>query len=388
MRSWRSRTKVTARAVRARILTGAADLAAADWDACAGADNPFTRHAFFVALEASHSASARTGWRPTHIVVDGDDGRPTGILPGYLKSHSQGEYVFDHGWADAWERAGGHYYPKLQCAVPFTPATGPRLLLRHADAAPALIAAAQAVAEQNGISSVHATFLTADQQALFQDAGWLMRVGEQFHWYNDGYASFDDFLAALASRKRKQIRKEREGARASGVEIVQLTGAEITEAHWDAFWIFYQDTGARKWGRPYLTRPFFSLLGQTMGERVLLMLALRDGQPVAGALNLIGGDCLYGRYWGSTEDIPFLHFELCYYQAIDWAIRHGKARVEAGAQGAHKLARGYRPVATVSAHYIPDPNFRRAIADFVAREGAMVAADIEAMDLATPFRKG
>ena len=370
------------------MLSAAADLPAAEWNACAGDDNPFAAHAFFTALETSGSASGRTGWQPAHIVVDGPDGAAAGILPGYLKSHSQGEYVFDHGWADAWSRAGGEYYPKLQCAVPFTPATGPRLLLRDPAVAPALIAAAQAVARQNGLSSVHATFLTPDQQALFAAAGWLMRTGEQFHWYNDGYASFDDFLAALASRKRKQIRKEREGARASGVEIVQLTGADITEAHWDAFWIFYQDTGARKWGRPYLTRPFFSLLGETMGDRVVLMLALRHGRPVAGALNLVGGDCLYGRYWGSTEDIPFLHFELCYYQAIDWAIANGKARVEAGAQGQHKLARGYRPVATVSAHYIPDPGFRRAVADFVAREGAMVEADIEALDLATPFRKG
>ena len=376
------------REVRARVLSGAADIAAAEWDACAGSDNPFAAHAFFAALEASGSASARTGWQAAHLVVEGDDGTAAGILPGYLKSHSQGEYVFDHGWADAWDRAGGDYYPKLQCAVPFTPATGPRLLLRDAAAAPALIAAAQALTEQNGLSSAHATFLTPDQQALFAGAGWLMRVGEQFHWYNDGYTCFDDFLAALASRKRKQIRKEREGALASGVEIVRLSGPEITEAHWDAFWIFYQDTGARKWGRPYLTRIFFSLLGASMGERVLLMLALRDGRPVAGALNLIGGDCLYGRYWGSTEDIPFLHFELCYYQAIEWAILHGKARVEAGAQGQHKLARGYRPVATVSAHYIPDAGFRRAVADFVARESRMVAADIEAMDMATPFRKG
>ena len=376
------------RDIIARILSAAADLPAADWNACAGDDNPFTRHEFFAALEASGSASPRTGWQPAHIAVDGPDGRVTGILPGYLKSHSQGEYVFDHGWAEAWERAGGDYYPKLQCAVPFTPATGPRLLLRDPSAAGPLIAAAQAIAAQNGLSSVHATFLTPDQEEVFRRAGWLMRTGEQFHWYNDGYMSFDDFLAALASRKRKQIRKEREGARASGVEIVQLSGAEITEAHWDAFWVFYQDTGARKWGRPYLTRAFFSMLGDAMCERVLLMLALRDGRPVAGALNLIGSDCLYGRYWGSTEDIPFLHFELCYYQAIDWAIRHGKARVEAGAQGQHKLARGYRPVATVSAHHIPNANFRRAIADFVAREGAMVEADIEALDLATPFRKG
>jgi predicted N-acyltransferase len=374
--------------VRARVLAAAADMPAAQWDACAGPDNPFTRHAFIAALEASGSAVARTGWQAAHIVVDDGDGVPMGILPAYVKSHSQGEYVFDHGWGDAYERAGGLYYPKLQCAVPFTPATGPRLLLRDAAAAPVLIAAAQTLARQNQLSSVHATFLTPDQQALFADAGWLMRTGEQFHWSNDGYGDFGDFLGALASRKRKAIRKEREAALGDGLEIVHLTGSAISEAHWDAFWRFYQDTGQRKWGRPYLTRLFFSMVGETMGERVLLMLALRNGQPIAGALNFIGGDCLYGRYWGATEDVPFLHFELCYYQAIEWAIAHGLARVEAGAQGSHKLARGYRPVATVSAHYIVDNGFRKAVADFVARESQMVAADIEALDMATPFRRG
>jgi predicted N-acyltransferase len=374
--------------VRARVLTSAADLTAAAWDACAGADNPFVSHAFFLALEQSGSACTRTGWQPAHIVVDGRDGAPAGILPAYLKSHSQGEYVFDHGWAEAWERAGGRYYPKLQCSVPFTPATGARLLLREASAAPALLAAAETLARQNGLSSVHATFLTPEQQALFAAQGWLMRTGEQFHWSNDGYGCFDDFLAALSSRKRKTIRKEREAALANGVTIVHLRGDEISEAHWDAFWLFYQDTGARKWGRPYLTRAFFTQIGATMGDRVLLMLAMRDGRPVAGALNFVGTECLYGRYWGASEDIPFLHFELCYYQAIEWAIAHGRARVEAGAQGAHKLARGYRPVATVSAHYLPDAGFRRAVADFVTREAAMVAADIEAMDMATPFRRG
>lgn len=374
--------------IRARVVSKAADIEAAAWNACAGPDNPFVQHEFFAALEASGSAVARTGWQAAHVVIDDAAGVPAGILPGYLKSHSQGEYVFDHGWGDAFERAGGRYYPKLQCSVPFTPATGPRLLLRDASAAPALIAAAETLVRQNGFSSVHATFLTPDQQAMFAAAGWLMRSGEQFHWANDGYRDFGDFLAALSSRKRKTIRKEREAALASGVEIVHLTGRDITEAYWDAFWEFYQDTGARKWGRPYLTRPFFSMLGETMGDRVLLMLACRGNRPVAGALNLIGGECLYGRYWGATEEIPFLHFELCYYQAIEWAIANGRARVEAGAQGSHKLARGYRPVETVSAHYIPDPGFRRAVADFVAREAEMVHADIEAMDMATPFRRG
>jgi hypothetical protein len=374
--------------IRARILSAAADLSAADWNACAGPDNPFVAHEFFTSLESSGSACARTGWQPTHIVVDDAAGVPIGIMPAYLKSHSQGEYVFDHGWGEAYERAGGAYYPKLQCAVPFTPATGPRLLLRDPAAAPALLAAAETLVRQNNISSVHATFLTPEQQPLFAAQGWLMRTGEQYHWSNDGYADFADFLAALSSRKRKAIRKEREAALARGVEIVHLTGTAITEAHWDSFWHFYQDTGARKWGRPYLTRAFFSAIGAAMGDRILLMLALRNGEPVAGALNFIGSDCLYGRYWGSSQDIPFLHFELCYYQAIDWAIAHGLARVEAGAQGAHKLARGYRPVATVSAHYIVDKGFSRAVADFVAREGEMVAADIEAQDMATPFRKG
>ncbi len=373
---------------RARILAAAADLPAAQWDACAGTDNPFVSHAFINALEQSGSATGRTGWRPTHIVIDDEQGVPAAILLAYLKSHSQGEYVFDHGWADAWERAGGNYYPKLQCSVPFTPATGPRLLLRDPDLAETLLNAAQTLARQNGLSSVHATFLTPEQQSIFAAQGWLMRTGEQFHWSNQGYGSFDDFLAALSSRKRKTIRREREGALSTGISIVHLTGAAITEAHWDAFWHFYQDTGQRKWGRPYLARSFFSQIGATMGDRVLLMLALRDGRPVAGALNFIGESCLYGRYWGATEDIPFLHFELCYYQAIDWAIAHGLARVEAGAQGSHKLARGYRPVATVSAHYIPNPSFRSAVADFVAQETEMVAADIEALDMATPFRKG
>jgi hypothetical protein len=374
--------------IRARVLSAAADLPAAQWNACAGTDNPFVAHAFFASLEASGSACARTGWQPAHIVIDDAAGVPIGILPAYLKSHSQGEYVFDQGWADAYERAGGRYYPKLQCSVPFTPATGPRLLLRDAAAAPALLAAAETLARQNQLSSVHATFLTPGQQPLFAAQGWLLRHGEQFHWSNDGYGDFNDFLAALSSRKRKTIRKEREGALASGVVVTHVTGDAITEAHWDAFWKFYQDTGMRKWGRPYLTRKFFSMLGESMGDRVLLMLALKDGRPVAGALNFIGGECLYGRYWGSSEDIPFLHFELCYYQAIDWAIAHGLARVEAGAQGSHKLARGYRPVATVSAHFIPDRGLRTAVADFVAREAEMVAADIEALDMATPFRKG
>jgi len=373
-------------AITARIAQGVTSIAAEDWDACAGDANPFVGHAFLAALEASKSVGGRSGWQALPVVVDGDDGRPAGIAPAYAKSHSQGEYVFDQGWADAWERAGGQYYPKLQIAAPFSPVPGPRLLLRDPAIAPALIAALEAVTDQSGLSSAHATFIAPAEVALFEAAGWLIRQGTQFHWTNDGYASFDDFLAALASRKRKAIRKERAAA-VEGLTIRHLTGAEITPAHWDAFWVFYQDTGSRKWGQPYLTRAFFDRIGQTMGDRVLLILAERDGVPIAGALNLIGADTLYGRYWGATEEVPFLHFELCYYQAIDAAIARGLKTVEAGAQGEHKLARGYAPVATYSAHYIPDPGFRRAIADFLVREREAVASDREYLGELTPFRR-
>jgi len=373
-------------AITARIAQGVTSIAAEDWDACAGDANPFVGHAFLAALEASRSVGGRSGWQALPVVVDGDDGRPAGIAPAYAKSHSQGEYVFDQGWADAWERAGGQYYPKLQIAAPFSPVPGPRLLLRDPAVAPALIAALEAVTDQSGLSSAHATFIAPAEVALFEAAGWLIRQGTQFHWTNDGYASFDDFLAALASRKRKAIRKERAAA-VEGLTIRHLTGAEITPAHWDAFWVFYQDTGSRKWGQPYLTRAFFDRIGQTMGDRVLLILAERDGVPIAGALNLIGADTLYGRYWGATEEVPFLHFELCYYQAIDAAIARGLTTVEAGAQGEHKLARGYAPVATYSAHYIPDLGFRRAIADFLVREREAVASDREYLGELTPFRR-
>ena len=373
-------------AVTARLADGVAAIPAADWDACAGADNPFLSHAFLSVMEQSGSATARAGWQPIPIVIDGPDGHPAAIAPAYAKSHSQGEYVFDHGWADAWERAGGRYYPKLQIAAPFTPVPGPRLLLKDEAYAAPLIAAIEAVTDQHGLSSAHATFIAPDQVPLFEAAGWLIRSGTQFHWQNQDYATFDDFLAALASRKRKAIRKERATA-VEGLTIRHLTGAEITEADWDAFWIFYQDTGNRKWGRPYLTRQAFSLLGRDMADRILLIMADRDGVPIAGALNLIGADTLYGRYWGCSEDVPFLHFELCYYQAIDAAIARGLKTVEAGAQGEHKLARGYVPVTTWSAHYIPDPNFRRAIADFLVRERESVEADQEYLGELTPFRK-
>lgn len=371
----------------ARILSGAAALSPDAWDACAGAANPFVSHAFLTALEESHSVGGHSGWTPAPIVIDGPDGQPAAIAPAYLKAHSQGEYVFDHGWADAWERAGGRYYPKLQIAAPFSPVPGPRLLLRDPALAPALIAAIEAVTDQNELSSAHVTFITPEQLPHFEAAGWLIREGVQFHWHNDGYASFDDFLDALASRKRKAIRKERAAA-VEGLTIRHLSGGEIGPEHWDAFWTFYQDTGSRKWGRPYLTRAAFDRIGERLGDKVLLILAERDGVPIAGALNLIGADTLYGRYWGATEEVPFLHFELCYYQAIDAAIARGLKTVEAGAQGEHKLARGYVPVPTYSAHYIPHPAFRRAVAEFVVREREAIAAESEFLGELTPFRRG
>ena len=374
-------------AVVARIAPGVASFSAGDWDRCAGTDAPFLSQAFLAALEESGSATAETGWQPVPVAIDGPDGRPDAVMPAYVKSHSQGEYVFDHAWADAFQRAGGAYYPKLQIAVPFTPVPGRRLLTRAPALGPALIGAAERIVAAHGLSSAHATFIHPDEVPLFEAAGWLVRADSQFHWLNEGFATFDDFLATLASRKRKAIRKERAAA-VAGLEIVHLTGAGITEAHWDAFWAFYQDTGARKWGRPYLTRPFFSLLGEKLADRVLLILALRDGRPIAGALNLIGAEALYGRYWGCVEDVPGLHFELCYYRAIDFAIARGLERVEAGAQGEHKLARGYRPVPTWSAHYIAHPGFRRAVADYLTAERAAVAREIAALDEMTPFRKG
>jgi uncharacterized protein len=371
----------------ARIGAGVSSVDPAQWNACAGTDNPFVSHAFLSILEESGSATARTGWQPLPIAVDGPDGALAGVVPAYAKSHSQGEYVFDHAWADAWQRAGGRYYPKLQIAVPFSPVPGRRLLARDEAAAPLLIAAIEAVTVQNGLSSAHATFVAPDQVPLFEAAGWLIRTDSQFHWQNQNYESFSAFLDALSSRKRKAIRKERATA-VRGLDIRHLTGAELTEEIWDAFWVFYQDTGSRKWGRPYLTRAFFSLLGERMADQVLLVLAYRDGLPIAGALNLIGADTLYGRYWGAVEDVPFLHFELCYYQAIEAAIARGLKTVEAGAQGSHKLARGYVPVPTYSAHYIPDAGFRTAVADFLVRERAAVEREIAFLGEMAPFKRG
>jgi predicted N-acyltransferase len=372
--------------ILARLGRGVASFDAADWDRCAGTGDPFLSHAFLSALEESGSATARTGWQPVPIAIDGEDGRPAAVAPAYVKSHSQGEYVFDHGWAAAWERAGGDYYPKLQIAVPFTPVPGRRLLTEREDLALGLIAAAEAVVNQHGLSSAHATFIAQEEVALFERAGWLIRVDSQFHWHNRGYGGFEDFLADLSSRKRKALRRERSAA-LEGLEVEHLSGAAITEAHWDAFWVFYQDTGARKWGSPYLTRRFFSLLGERLADRILLILALRDGRPIAGALNLIGADALYGRYWGTTEEVPHLHFEICYHQAIEAAIERGLARVEAGAQGPHKLSRGYAPVPTWSAHFIPNPGFRAAVADFLEAERRAVAEEIGALAEMTPFRK-
>ena len=371
----------------ARLAPGIGAFDAADWDRCAGEADPFLSHAFLSALEDSGSATAATGWRPLPVAIDGPDGRPDAVMPAYVKSHSLGEYVFDHGWADAWERAGDSYYPKLQIAVPFTPVPGRRLLARAPALAPALIAAAERIVAAHGLSSAHATFITAEEVAAFSRAGWLIRTDSQFHWLNRDYAGFDDFLASLSSRKRKMIRRERALAQA-GLEIKHVSGADLSEGHWDAFWTFYQDTGARKWGRPYLSRAFFSLLGERLADRVLLIFALRDGRPIAGALNLIGADALYGRYWGCAEEVPHLHFEICYYQAIEAAIARGLKRVEAGAQGAHKLARGYRPVPTWSAHHIADPGFREAVAKFLAAERRAVTREIAALEEFTPFRRG
>jgi len=378
---------VSEKGVTVRIGESVGELPAAEWDALSGGGNPFVSHAFLSAMEDSGSVGGRSGWQPLPFTIDGLDGKLAAALPAYVKSHSQGEYVFDQSWADAWHRAGGHYYPKLQISAPFTPATGPRILTQDTALAPPLLRAAEQFCDANGLSSAHATFIEPAQQPLFEAAGWLIRNDIQFHWENRNYADFDEFLAVLSSAKRKNLRKERAAAQ-EGVEIRALTGGDIKPEHWDAFWHFYQDTGARKWGRPYLTREAFTLLGERMAESILLILAFIDDTPIAGALNFIGSEALYGRYWGAAVDKPFLHFELCYYQAIDSAIAMGLKRVEAGAQGGHKLARGYEPVKTISAHYIVNEGFREAVADFLKRERAGVAQDQMWLGERTPFRKG
>ena len=375
-----------------KVVSRIAEVPQAQWDACAGDDDPFVSHAFLSILEESGSATAQTGWAPRHVVVEAAGGEVVACAPLYLKSHSYGEYVFDWSWAQAYEQAGGRYYPKLQCAVPFTPVTGRRLLVRPAGAVAErqdlLLAAMLELARRHEASSLHVTFPVEGEWRRLVERGLLSRLGQQYHWLNDGYGDFDDFLAALSSRKRKAIRKERERVAGSGLDIRTLTGDAVEPHHWDAFFGFYQHTGDRKWGRPYLTRDFFRLLGERLADRVVLVMAERDGRPVAGALNLRGRDVLYGRYWGAVEDHPFLHFECCYYRAIDFAIGHGLARVEAGAQGEHKASRGYLPVSTVSAHWIADPALAGPVARFLDHERAAVAEDIRRQTAEGPFRNG
>ena len=379
-----------------RVHDTVADIGREAWETCASAPdhqaNPFISYDFLNALEDSGCVGAHTGWQPYHLSVADAAGRVAGVAPLYLKNNSQGEYVFDHSWAEAYQRAGGRYYPKLQCAAPFTPATGPRLIT--ADRPDrlvferALLGGALALTDKLSASSLHITFLTEGEWTRAGEQGLLLRQDQQYHWYNQGYATFDDFLAALSSNRRKNIRRERRDAQA-GLEIVALTGADLTEEHWDAFYAFYMDTGGRKWGRPYLNRLFFSLLGERMADRVMLIMAKRDGRWIAGALNLLGADCLYGRNWGCVEDLPFLHFELCYYRAIEEAIRLGLARVEAGAQGEHKIARGYLPKAVYSAHYIADPALRAPVANYLDREREAVQREMDYLaEEYSPFRKG
>ncbi|MEM9223717.1 MAG: GNAT family N-acetyltransferase [Pseudomonadota bacterium] len=352
--------------------------------------NPFVTYDFLSALEDAGCVGGRTGWHPRHLILRGPDGSAMAAAPAYLKGHSQGEYVFDYGWADAFERAGGRYYPKVQVSVPFTPAQGPRLLVgnaNHADRRNLVASALVALAEQTNASSVHVTFAEEDDFEALTEAGYLPRHDTQFHFVNRGYATTEDFLGALASRKRKQIRRERRDALANGISIRWVTGTDITEADWDAFYGFYMDTGSRKWGRPYLNREFFSLLGERLGETVCLIMADRDGRPVAGALNMIGSETLFGRYWGCVEDHPFLHFEVCYYQAIDFAIARGLGRVEAGAQGQHKLARGYEACQTRSAHFMRHAGLRDAIEDYLQGERRAVERQNEVLNTYAPFRK-
>jgi len=365
----------------AKIASGVSGLNPRAWDRLS-ADDPFLSHAFLSALEESGSVGPGTGWTPAPILVEDDADHLVAGAPAYLKTHSQGEYVFDHGWAEAWERAGGQYYPKLQVAVPFTPVPGSRLLGSRPQQ---LLAAIEAMTVQNEISAAHITFIDEAGARECERRNWLTRHGVQYHWFNRGYASFDDFLGSLTSRKRKALRKERAAA-LDGLDVMILRGSEIGPVEWDAMWAFYQDTGARKWGRPYLTREFFDLVGERMGDRLLLFLACRGGMPIAGALNFVGSDTLYGRYWGCTEEVPFLHFELCYYRAVEWAIEHGLACVQAGAQGEHKVARGYEPVITRSAHFIPNAGFRNAVAEFLEAEREGLSAEVEWLRRDLPYR--
>jgi predicted N-acyltransferase len=386
-------------AIAIRLVERIADIPAAEWDACArggtSAYNPFVSHAFLSALEESGSATAKSGWQPYHLTIEDSDGRLYGALPTYVKNHSQGEYVFDHGWAHAYERAGGHYYPKLQCAVPFSPVSGPRLLVRADtpdsalspdDARKALAAGLIEATRQLGVSSAHVTFCTRQDAELLETMGFLVRHGHQFHWHNRDYENFEGFLAALTSRKRKSIRRERQKVAEMGIKVRALTGADIKPYHWDDFHRFYVDTYDRKWGYPYLTRAFFDLLHETMVDDVVLMMAERDGRNIAGALNLRGGDALFGRNWGCDQDFKFLHFEACYYSAIDFAIEHGLKRVEAGTQGPHKVHRGYEPVHTYSAHWIKEANFRDAVDQFLRQERQLKDEEINDFKDFSPYR--
>jgi hypothetical protein len=410
------------------VVDAISEVSAADWDACANTEsdlvrdckviegsaqaasqlnpsadtetntldqgtgyNPFTSHDFLWSLEASHSVGARTGWQAQHVLAKTPDGALVAAAPCYIKAHSRGEYVFDRGWAEAYERAGGNYYPKLQVAVPFTPATGRRLLVR-AGLPPEAVGRALGsglveLCGLSGASGVHVTFATEAEFKLLGELGYLQRTDQQFHWQNQGFANFDDFLCALTARKRKTIRRERHDALAEGISVHWLTGSDLTEAVWDAFFEFYIETGSRKWGRPYLTREFYSLVGEKMRDRIVLMMAKRAGRWIAGAINFAGSHTLFGRHWGAIENHPFLHFELCYYQAIDYAIAHKLPRVEAGAQGEHKISRGYMPTTTFSAHYIADPALRQAIAEYLRRERVYISAAGEELATFAPFRK-
>ena len=392
--------KVISGSYTLKACASIAEISAIEWDRCANpatkdidcdlAFDPFLSHAFLAALEESGSAESQTGWAPYHLSLE-DEKEVIGVLPMYLKNHSQGEYVFDYSWADAFERAGGRYYPKLQCSVPFTPATGRRILIRpdieEPDLEKYLLSGVMQVAEKMEVSSVHVTFADQSQWELMGEMGFLQRTHNQFHWLNEGYANFDEFLAALSSKKRKNIRRERRDAVAEGVSIECLTGKDINEEHWDAFYRFYIDTGSRKWGTPYLTREFFSIIGETMPDDLLLIMCRRDNRYIAGAINFIGGECLFGRNWGCIEHHPFLHFEVCYYQAIQFAIDHGLKRVEAGAQGQHKLARGYMPKHTYSAHWIANPSFRDAVDTYLENERRYVDEEIDYIAEHGPFRQ-
>jgi hypothetical protein len=398
------------KAAAIRVASSIAEIGRDHWDACANpgwrgpplngkaaADryppyDPFVSWDFLDALEQSGAVSRRAGWAPRHLILEGESGAPAGVMPCYVKSHSQGEYVFDWGWADAYERAGGSYYPKLQVSVPFTPVTGPRLLTPPgpgaAERKQLLAAGLMELCRRNNLSSAHLTFLPEEDWSLLGEMGFLRRTDKQFHWSDAGFGDFEGFLDALSSRKRKAIRKERREAVEAGIEIDWVTGGDLTEAHWDAFFDFYMDTGARKWGRPYLNRAFFSMLSERMADKLLLVLARRDGRYIAGALNLIGSDTLYGRHWGTTEDHRFLHFEVCYYQAIEFALAHGLKRVDAGAQGPHKLSRGYLPETTYSAHFIADASFRRAVENYLEEERREVALSGAMLSRHAPFRRG